>query len=46
MTVPSSAGGLVGFVIGALVVVAVGIAILSRVPVLWGMVNKQSGVSE
>lgn len=38
---PKSAGGLFSWVIATLIVVAVGVAILSRIPMVWGIVNKQ-----
>lgn len=37
---PKSLGGLLGWTIGTLIVVAVGVALLSRSP-FWGMINKQ-----
>lgn len=36
---PSTVGGFVSWIIGTLIVVAVGVAILSRTPV-WGYVKK------
>lgn len=37
---PKSLGGLFGWTLGTLVMVAVGVAILSRIPVVWNLVRK------
>ncbi len=37
---PTSGRGFIAWVIGTLIVVAVGVAILSRVPMVWGFINK------
>jgi len=39
---PKTVGGFVGWLVGTVIVVAVGVAILSRIPVIWGTVNKQA----
>lgn len=39
---PKSFGGFFGWLVGTLIIVAVGVAILSRIPAVWGAVNKQA----
>jgi hypothetical protein len=36
---PKSAGGFLGWLIGTLIVVTVGVAILSRIPVVWNTIR-------
>jgi hypothetical protein len=38
---PKTLGGFFGWLLGTLIVVAVGVAVLSRVPMIWALVNKQ-----
>jgi len=38
-TMPKSFGGLFTWVIGTVILVAVGVAILSRIPPLWMIIN-------
>lgn len=39
---PKSVGGFVGWIVGTLIVVAVGVAILSRLPG-WNVINRSAG---
>jgi uncharacterized membrane protein len=37
---PKTFGGFFGWLVGTLIVVAVGVAVLSRIPVVWNIVRK------
>lgn len=39
---PKTFGGLIGAAFGAVIMVAIGVGILSRIPAVWTFVNKQS----